>query len=124
MILKTQAIKNFLNIKTHQELADLYNFNMEVQILVAQDNGQRIDGVYKGKQWSGFSDEYGSIWKSFRIPYNAKDNPSYEDKEINFDLNIHTEGIGMTGWDWNNKLSRWFAFDFDSLVGHSDKHKN
>ena len=25
----------------------------------------------------------------------------------------------MTGWDWQNRCSRWLAYDFDSLVGHA-----
>ncbi len=29
----------------------------------------------------------------------------------------------MTGWDWKNRLSLWVAYDFDAIVGHSDKHK-
>ncbi|NJO83655.1 MAG: hypothetical protein HC828_13185 [Blastochloris sp.] len=30
----------------------------------------------------------------------------------------------MTGWDWKAKRSKWVAYDFDALVGHSDKHSN
>src|SRR5690606_27224145 len=48
--------------------------------------------------------------------------PHYEDKELKFSLTQHAEGIGLTGWDWENKKSRWVAFDFDAITGHSDKH--
>ena len=41
---------------------------------------------------------------------------------MSFDLAQHAEAIGMTGWDWNHQLSRWVAFDFDSITGHSDAH--
>ena len=25
----------------------------------------------------------------------------------------------MTGWDWQNRCSRWVAFDFDALTAHA-----
>jgi hypothetical protein len=27
--------------------------------------------------------------------------------------------IGMTGWDWQEKKSRWVGFDFDAITGHA-----
>lgn len=117
MITRTQAISNFLLKVTHPDLANLYNFNMECQVNVAQDNGERVAGEFKGKRWHGWTDGL-TTWKSFRIPWNAATEPEYDDKIIKFDLAKHAEGIGMTGWDWNNKLSRWVAFDFDSIVSH------
>jgi hypothetical protein len=121
MITKSQAIKRFLNYSTHQDLADLYSLDMECQVNVAQDGGDRIDEVFQGKPWHGWSDGL-TTWKSFRIPYKANIKPEYDDKEIKFDLAAHAEGIGMTGWDWKHKLSRWVAYDFDAIIGHSDKH--
>ena len=120
-VLKTVAIKNFLTVRTHADLAGLYNMGMECQVNVAQGDGQRVDGTYKGRQWHGWSDGI-TTWKSFRIPYNANSKPSFEDHNIKFDLDTHAEGIGMTGWDWQNLKSRWVAYDFDAIVGHSDKH--
>lgn len=119
MVTRTCAIKNFLQASTLQDLANLYNFNMEVQVNVAQDGGRRIDGDYKGRHWTGWTDG-ATNWKSFRIPRHAKTEPEYTDSEIRFDLAEHAEGIGLTGWDWVNKVSKWVAFDFDSLLGHSD----
>lgn len=116
-ITKTQAIKNFLEVMTLPDLAELYNYNMECQVNVAQDKGERIAGEFKGKRWQGWTDDI-TTWKSFRIPWNAATNPTYTDKSIKFDLAKHAEGVGMTGWDWENKVSRWVAFDFDSIVGH------
>lgn len=115
---KTESIKNFLNIKTHSDLANLYNYNMECQVNVAQDGGERITGDYKGRQWTGWSDGL-TTWKSFRVPYNAKKDPTYEDSEIKFDLAMHAEGIGMTGWNWKDRMSQWVAFDFDAITSHS-----
>jgi Family of unknown function (DUF5906) len=119
---KTEAIRNFLVLKTHADLARLYSFDMEVQVNVAQDGGERVTGDFKGKQWHAWSDGL-TRWKPFRIPYKANTNPEYEDKEMSFDLAAHVDGIGMTGWDWRNRLSRWFAYDFDAIIGHSEKHK-
>lgn len=118
---RTQAIKRFLEHNTHADLASLYNHDMEMQCNVAQDGGMRIEGDFKGRQWHGWSDG-AQQWKSFRIPYKANSEPEYEDRAINFDLSAHVEGIGMTGWDWKARASRWVAFDFDAITGHSDKH--
>lgn len=122
MLKKTDAIKNVLTALARPELADLYSPNMEVQVNVAQDNGERIEGEYKGVHWSGWTDGV-YTWKAIRIPYHAKTTPEYNlESEIKFDLAAHAEAIGMTGWDWVNKRSRWVAFDFDAIIGHSDKH--
>lgn len=118
---RSEAIKNLLVSRTLSDLAALYNADMEVQINVAADGGERTDGDYKGRIWHGWTDGT-TTWKPFRIPLNAKTEPEPNDYDINFDLAAHAEGIGMTGWDWKNKVSRWVAYDFDAIVGHSDKH--
>lgn len=115
---KTEAIKNLLNALTHKDLADLYNHDMEVQVNVNQGEGERISGDYKGRNWHGYQDASGQIWKPFRIPWNANKEPEYQDSKITFDLAEHAEAIGMTGWDWKNRVSRWVAFDFDSVINH------
>lgn len=120
-MLKTQSIKLFLNNKTLPDLAALYNASMECQVNVAQDGGERVENSFKGKLWRGYTDGE-QTWKSFRIPFNADTEPSYEDTEISFSLADHAEGIGLTGWDWKNKCSKWVAFDFDAITGHSEKH--
>ena len=121
MITRTQAIKAFLSKNTHFDLASLYNHDMECQVNVRQDGGNRVEGDYKGRQWNAWTDGI-QIWKPFRIPYNAGTNPEYQDVPMSYDLGEHAEGIGMTGWDWVNKISRWVAFDFDALIGHSIRH--
>ncbi len=118
---RTEAVKLFLNKHTHDDLSSLYSINMECQVNVAQDGGERVEGEFRGRQWHGFSDGI-QTWKSFRIPYKAMSEPEYTDVEMKFELDVHVEGIGMTGWDWVNKKSRWLAFDFDAITGHSDKH--
>lgn len=116
---KTEAIKRFLSTTGNEHLTNLYYYGMEVQVNVAQDNGQRTSGVYAGKRWSGWEDpDTGERWKSFRIPWNSDSEPQYEDSEMSFDLATHVEGIGMTGWDWQEQKSRWVGFDFDSITNH------
>lgn len=121
MITKTNAIARMLAASTREDLAKLYNHDMEVQVNVAQDGAERVDGEYKGKKWQGWSDGL-TTWKPFRIPFKANTEPEYKDTEIKFDLAAHADAIGMTGWDWKAQVSRWVAFDFDAIIGHSDKH--
>ena len=116
---KTEAIKLFLQHEARPDLAARYSFNMECQVNVSQDGGERIIGEYRGRQWSGWTDGL-IVWKALRIPWNANANAHYTDSEMKFDLPAHVEAIGMTGWDWKNRVSRWVAFDFDSILGHKD----
>lgn len=121
---KTEAIKNFLNKKTWTDLAALYNADMEVQVLVTPDGGEPVEGEFRGKAWRGWTDNV-SMWKGFRIPYKANSEPEFDDKEIPYNNSTfnHIEGIGLTGWDWRNRRSLWLGYDYDAIVGHSDRHK-
>lgn len=117
--MKTEAIGNFLRAKAKEDLADLYSFSMEVQVNVAQDMGERVEGDYNGRKWLGWTDGL-TTWKPFRIPFKANSEPEYNDTPMKYDLAEHVEAIGMTGWDWKNKVSKWVAFDFDSIINHTD----
>jgi len=119
-MLQTEAIKAFLVAKTHKDLADLYNLEMEVQVNAAQDNGVRTQGEYQGRTWHGWQDpvDPGKTWKSFRIPYRAKTDPEYNPKEQTWPLGLHAEGVGLTGWNWARRCSLWVAYDFDSIANH------
>ncbi len=119
--LRTQAIKRFLEAMTLPDLAALYCAGMEVQVNAAQDGGERVEDEFKGRKWHGWSDGL-QTWKSFRIPYKANTEPEYEDRPMSFSLTEHAEGIGMTGWNWKLRKSIYFAFDFDAVTGHSDRH--
>lgn len=112
-MLKTAAIKAFLSNQPY-ELGKLYTSEMEVQVNVARDNGEPITDIYEGVRWQGFTDGV-QTWKHFRIPWNAKKDPKYIDKDINFDISEHAEAIGMTGWNWYRKESRWVGFDIDAI---------
>ena len=116
---KTEAIKAFLNASTWSDLAALYNYNIEVQVNVAQDGGEKIStSGLKGRRSYSYTDGLTS-WKSFRIPWKANSKPEYDDSIIKFDLAEHADAIGLTGWDWFNKESLWVAYDFDAISGHS-----
>ena len=101
---KTVAVKNFLTASTHSDLASLYHLGMEVQINVAQDGGERISTEgFQGRIWHSYSDGIQN-WFSFRIPHKAFSKPEYIDAEIKYDLAEHAEGIGLTGWNWKDKI--------------------
>jgi len=115
---KTEAIQQFLKTSI-SPIAQLYTPDMEVQVNAAKDNGIRIKGKFKGRNWRGWKHPTtNESWKSFRIPWNADTEPEYIDTDLKFDLSKHVEGIGMTGWDWKNKQSLWVGYDFDSLITH------
>jgi len=122
---RTEAIKNFLTAQAQSmypqitDLAELYYSGLEVQVNVAQDGGERVSGEFHGHKWIGWTDHI-QIWKSFRIPNNANTTPTYEDRPMTFDLAAHAEGIGFTGWDWFHRISKYVAFDFDSITNHKD----
>lgn len=122
MVTRSEAIGRFLAAVAPAELANLYHLGMECQVNVAQDAGDKVEGEYMGRRWAGWSDGI-TTWKSFRIPHKANSDPEYTDRAMKFDLAEHAEGIGMTGWDWQRRVSRWVAFDFDAIVGHSERHQ-
>ncbi len=119
---QTEAIKRFLNQNTYDDLANLYSPKMEVQLTVQQGNGERLQKEFQGRQYSSYTDGL-NTWYPIRIPKNAGSNPEYDlDKIMTYDLTQYVEGIGLTGWNWVRKKSIYFGFDFDALLGHSEKH--
>ena len=86
---------------------------LETQVNVAAGDGEPVAG--KRSTYSNGID----TWHSIRIPKDANSEPSWKDYKLSFSIGQHAEGIGCTGWDWQNLCSRWVAFDFDSLMGHA-----
>ena len=116
----TEAIQVFLKARQTPANADLvarWSSSLETQLNVAAGNGEPVDG--KRSTWSDGINE----WWNIRIPKNAdgKDDkpPFWNDYELKFPFELHAEGIGCTGWDWETPCSRWVAFDFDSLTSHA-----
>lgn len=113
---RSPVIQAFLRQNTKPDLAALYSLDMECQVNVAQDGGERVEGDYQGHHWTGWTDG-NQVWKSFRIPWRANTEPEYVDRPMKFSTN-RIEAIGMTGWDWKSRCSRWVGYDFDSVIGH------
>lgn len=96
------------------ELLARYTPNMECQINVAVDNGELVEG--KHNCWTDGEEE----WWHIRVPKKAMtEEPIWHDYELEWSLAKHAEAIGLTGWDWASKRSKWVAFDFDSITGHA-----
>jgi hypothetical protein len=117
-MLRSEVIGKFLGAKTHADLSALYSPGMEVQVNVEPGNGRKIDVSERGTAYSDGIE----TWYSFRIPRKAMSNPEGNDTPQNFDFEKHVSGIGLTGWNWQLKQSHWVAYDFDAMIGHSDKH--
>lgn len=116
MVKVSEGLNNLLNARKTANNADLierWSIDMETQTNVARDNGEPVDG-----KRNTFTDgEY--EWFSFRIPKHANAVPEFRDWTLRWPLDLHLEGIGMTGWKWTTRRSLWVAFDFDALVAHA-----
>ena len=112
----SEALCRFLQARktpANADLIDRWSLAMETQVNVAAGDGEAVPG--KRSTWSNGTD----TWHSIRIPKDANSEPSWQDYNIGYPFDLHAEGIGMTGWDWQARCSRWVAFDFDSLTGHA-----
>lgn len=115
---RTRAIKKFLRT-VPCPIAQMYNEDMEVQVNVAKDEGtpwQKNHAFGTSRGWQ--NKETGEVWRPFRIPYKADTEPEYRDTQMTYDLSTRAEAIGMTGWNWKERKTYWFAYDFDSIVNH------
>ncbi len=111
----TEVLVNFFKNIPHncRRVADWYNPNMEVQINVHAHGGiMESPGVYS-------DDKQPFKWYNIRIPKNAKTEPIDNDSPLAYPLDLYGDAIGMTGWDWKNKQSIRFGFDYDAVVGHA-----
>lgn len=115
---KLKAVKEFLASNAKPDLVQLFSEEMELQVNVSADGGEKISGEAQGGyKWWGYTNQK-ETWKSFRVPWRANtDNPDYIDTDLSYDTR-HFEAIGLTGWNWQEKRSYWVGFDFDSIVGH------
>ena len=116
MPLVSEALHDFLNARktpANADLVDRWSLAMETQINMAVGDGEPVAG--KRSTFSNGTD----TWHSIRIPRDANSEPHWEDYELRFSFTEHAEGIGMTGYDWQNRCARWVAYDVDALVGHA-----
>lgn len=117
----TEAITGFLrqqyDAHNGKDLLDFYLLHegaLETQVNVAAGNGRPVPG-----RTSTYSDENGNEWWNIRIPKKADSEPEWSDYHLKWPLELHTEAIGSTGWDWRAKVSRYVGFDFDAIAGHA-----
>ena len=107
----TQSRRNELN---NPELLARYTPSMELQLNVAADGSDQVEG--KHNCWTDGDEE----WWHIRVPKKAMtEEPFWHDYDLEWSIAKHAEAIGMTGWDWASKRSKWVAFDFDSITGHA-----
>lgn len=113
----TEAISRFLNLNPlilpHQnDLIRYYNPGAEVQVNVLPGDGVPSED---GKSYSDATE----TWFPIRIPKNARTVPEFRDWELRWTLQNHAECIGMTGWNFEKRLSMHVGFDFDAICGNS-----
>jgi hypothetical protein len=58
-------------------------------------------------------------WWNLRIPKNANSDPEWHDYHLTWPLDLHAEAIGWTGWNWKERQSQAWGFDFDSITNHA-----
>lgn len=114
MLTKTQAISEFLDKQSIK--VDLYHPKLEVQVNVIPGPDRIKDE--KKLVWTDGTD----TWSPFRIPYSGSGidaEPYYHDTLLDYNFEKYVEAIGLTGWNWQDRLSLWVGFDFDSIHGHA-----
>ncbi|MBA3484343.1 MAG: hypothetical protein H0T51_21275 [Pirellulales bacterium] len=121
---RTEAIAAFLQASTHRDLADRFASGLEVQVTVAQDNGEpacdRETGKPRRNTYIDPDVSGGEPWFNYRIPQNANNEPKSNDGPQRFSLSEHAEAVGITGWDWQRSRSVAVGFDFDGIVNHAE----
>lgn len=113
----SEVIQNFLNARreTHNDptLLDRWHWGMETQINVSAKGGEPVEdrrNTYTNGDYE---------WWNIRVPKQAMSDPVWKDYHLNFPLEFHAEGIGMTGWEGMERVSKFVGFDFDAITGHA-----
>ena len=112
----SEALRMFLRARktlANADLIDRWSTDYETQVNVIPGDREPVAG--KKSTWSDGI----ATWHSIRIPKNAATNPSWEDYNLGYPLDLYAEGIGITGWDWKGRVSRHFGYDFDALTSHA-----
>lgn len=116
-LLKTGSPEHGIAPHNAPELLDLWSINMETQVNVAAGAGVAVEGL-KGTFCDPNCPDH--RWWNIRIPKGAfTTTPTFEDKPLPWPPVLHVNGLGCTGWDWQDRISRWVGFDFDSITGHA-----
>lgn len=114
----TEQLEAFLTNQPNHNGLDLlarWSPGMETQVNVAAGDGEKLAG--KG---SVYVNSAGEKWWAIRIPKKANTpNPEFNDYQLDWPIERHADSIGMTGWHWRDKTSRFVGFDFDAITGHA-----
>ena len=104
---RTEAIANFLSQNSQHPFK--YHPHLEVQVNVEPGQGTRDRA-----SWTDGLDR----WSAFRIPRKDAGEGGGQDTDIGFDLSQHAFAIGVTGWNYHDKVSEFCGYDLDSVRGH------
>ena len=112
----SEALHKFLQARktpANADLIDRWSIAMETQVNVAVGDGEPVEG-----KRSTFSqrDRHVALHPH---PQGCQLGAHWEDYELRYSFTEHAEGIGMTGWDWQNRRSLSVAYDFDALTSHA-----
>lgn len=112
----TQVLCSFLDRHKTIYNADLvarYNRAMECQL-----NVQRGEPVAGGACM--YSDGVRTWW-DIHVPKKASTDPCWEDYPMSWPPEWYATDFGMSGWNWERRVSLWVGFDVDSILGgHKD----
>lgn len=113
----TIAIGNFLRAQEHNapELISRWNPAMETQVNIRKADGWPAKDP-EGNPLRNTYENDRFRWWNIRVPKKANSEPEWNDYELNWPLDLYAEGIGSTGWDWQERVSRWVGFDFDAIT--------
>jgi hypothetical protein len=112
----SESLSAFLCARKTAANADLierWSIDMETQVNVSSAGGTPVDG-----KRSTYTDGVNE-WFQIRIPHGANSEPEWRDYELRWPLDLHVEGIGLTGWNWKDRCSEFVGFDVDSITGHA-----
>lgn len=116
---RAQCIKLVLNADAPADFAARYNDGMEVQVNVAQGDGEPSFGPDLKPKPNTYCNDNHEEWFNYRCPKNAKGDPiDNSDWEQPFDLRRHYHSIGITGWNFKLKRSIGVGFDYDDIETH------
>lgn len=120
-MLRSDAIKQLLEQRSVPHLARLYKPGLEVQVNVGHHGGTRVEKEVDGRTWSVWSNSDQTMeWYPYRLPRDANtDACTDNDYRVTFDHMKYVDSIGITGWNYKDKCSEFFGFDFDSIDGHA-----
>lgn len=114
---RKDIIVDFVHYEEPATLCRLYNEEMEVQVLFEEGAKHPSEADFKC-----YTDGLERWPKAWRIPRNAKTDPSDRDYEPSETDIKHFLCIGLSGWNWKKKQSHWVGIDIDSCHGHGNGH--